>query len=163
VLANSTRVAAELSDVYDIEATVVHPCSTLDLHGRAEPIPGIEPGFVLTPARPLGYKRLDVLVDAARALPDRRFLHVGGGPHSAALAESVPKNLTSLGVGLRQRSGGRADLCRRLWAGPARGRGPWSSHCGSPRSRDTRPSHGHADNLRVHVGPGPGRRHLFRP
>ncbi len=98
VVANSTRVAAEIGEVYDIEATVVHPCSTLDLNGPVEPIPGIEPGFVLSPARPLGYKRLDVLVEAARSLSDRRFVHVGQGPHLDALRESAPPNFVSLGA-----------------------------------------------------------------
>jgi len=82
--------------VYGLDAPVIAPCSTLDFHGAVEPIPDVEPGFVFTPARPLGYKRLDVLADAARELADRQFLHVGRGPHASSL-QGAPANFRSLG------------------------------------------------------------------
>ena len=98
VLANSNQIASEISQVYDLDATVVPACSTLDVHGPVDPIAGIEPGFVLTPARPLGYKRLDVLAAAATRLPDRQFLHIGEGPHRQAFVDAAPANLTSVGA-----------------------------------------------------------------
>lgn len=98
VLANSARVAHEIGQVYGIDAAVVHPCSTLQIYGPTKPLAGIEPGFVLTPARPLGYKRLDVLAQAARALPSRTFVHIGDGPHREALIDSAPNNFISVGA-----------------------------------------------------------------
>lgn len=97
VLTNSTTVAAEVASVYGIAARVVPPCSTLSLDGPVEPLASVEPGFVFSPVRPLGYKRLDVLLDAARALPDHHFVHVGDGPHRAALAAATPSNVVSFG------------------------------------------------------------------
>lgn len=97
VLTNSTAVAAEVACIYGIDAEVVPPCSTLALEGPIEALPRVEPGFVLSPVRPLGYKRLDVLLDAARALPDRRFVHVGDGPHRAAFEAAAPANVVSFG------------------------------------------------------------------
>lgn len=98
VIANSSTVADEIRAVYGIEATVVPPCSTFELDGPVEPLPGIEPGFVLSPTRPLGYKRLDVLSAAARALPSMQFVHTGDGPHRHDVFAEAPDNLTSFGA-----------------------------------------------------------------
>ena len=97
VLANSPTTADEVREVYGIEATVVPPCSSLDLAGPVRPIDGVAPGFVLCPSRILGYKRLDVLVEAARLAPGIQFLHVGDGPHRAVV-EDGPPNLVTAGA-----------------------------------------------------------------
>jgi len=97
VVANSTHVANEIKSVYGIEATVVAPCSTLDIDGHVEAVEGCEPGFVLSPVRALGYKRLDLLVEAARALPEMQFVHIGEGPYRQALFADSPPNIVSLG------------------------------------------------------------------
>ena len=89
-------VAAEIQTIYRITADVLAPCSTLDVDGPVAALPGVDPGFVLCPARPLGYKRLDVLLDAARSLPDRQFVHLGEGPHNRLFA-SAPPNVVSFG------------------------------------------------------------------
>lgn len=98
VIANSSQVAAEIAAVYDIEARVITPCSTLELEGSVEAIHGVEPGFVLSPTRPLGYKRLDVLLAAAQSLPDQTFVQIGGGPHRQAMFANAPANVVSLGA-----------------------------------------------------------------
>jgi len=98
VLANSSTIAAEIESVYGIEATVIRPCSSLRLDGEIEPIPGVAPGFVLSPTRPLAYKRLDVLVGAARKIPKQQVLQLGDGPHHKALIESAPTNFVSAGA-----------------------------------------------------------------
>lgn len=98
VVANSHQVAAEIAEIYGIKATVISPCSSLSIDGPVQPIPGVESGFVLSPARPLGYKRLDVLVDAARQLPDLKVIQVGEGPHRQALLDTAPANFQSVGT-----------------------------------------------------------------
>lgn len=98
VIANSQQVAAEIAAVYGIEAQVITPCSTLDIDGPVEAIAGLEPGFVLSPTRPLGYKRLDVLLAAARSLPGRAFVQIGEGPHREAVFADAPANVVSLGA-----------------------------------------------------------------
>ena len=98
VIANSSTVAHEIGEVYGIDASVIPPCSTFELDGPVEPLPGVEPGFVLSPTRPLGYKRLDVLVQAARTLPSTRFVHVGDGPHRQAVFADAPDTMTSFGA-----------------------------------------------------------------
>lgn len=97
VIANSKDIAAEVNSIYGIEPIVVSPCSSLSLTGPIEPIADIKPGFILCPSRALGYKRLDVLLDAARRLPDVQFLHIGDGPHRSLLGQA-PENVTSVGA-----------------------------------------------------------------
>ena len=97
VIANSADIAAEIKQIYDLDPIVISPCSSLSLDGPVEPIVGIEPGFVLCPSRTLGYKRLDVLIDAARRLPNLRFLHIGDGPHRSPLSDA-PENVWSVGA-----------------------------------------------------------------
>ena len=98
VIANSSHIASQIAEVYGIEARVITPCSNFELDGPTEPIAGVGGGFILSPARPLGYKRLDVLHAAARALPDRDFVHIGDGPHRDMLAADAPPNLRSFGA-----------------------------------------------------------------
>lgn len=93
VLVNSDFTAAEVERLYGRRAQVIHPVSSMDVNGPATPIEGIEPGFILTPSRLLGYKRLDVLLDAARRLPDQRFVIIGHGPLLARLRRQAPPNV----------------------------------------------------------------------
>lgn len=98
VVANSSQIAREIREVYGIEPIVVRPCSSLDPDGEVRPLDGIEPGFVLSPVRAVGYKRLDLLAGAARALPDLTFLHVGDGPHLESMLRGAPSNLRTAGA-----------------------------------------------------------------
>lgn len=98
ILVNSEHIGSEVREIYGRDATVIAPVSSLDIHGPVSALDGVEPGFVFAPVRPLGYKRLDVLVDAARQLPATRFLHVGGGPHRDKVLTDLPPNLKTLGV-----------------------------------------------------------------
>lgn len=97
IIANSADIAAEITRIYQRDPIVISPCSSLSLDGPIEPIPDIEPGFILCPSRTLGYKRLDVLIDAARRLPELRFLHIGDGPHRSPLTDA-PGNVRSVGA-----------------------------------------------------------------
>ena len=98
VVANSHHIADQIAKVYGVQPRVVAPCSTYDIAGPVEPLPDVDPGFVLSPARPLGYKRLDVLAQVARAMPERRFVHIGEGPHREILVAEAPPNLRSFGA-----------------------------------------------------------------
>ncbi len=97
VIANSRDIAAEIKQIYRLDPIVISPCSSLSLDGPIEPVAGIDPGFILCPSRTLGYKRLDVLIDAARRLPNVEFLHIGDGPHRSPLSDA-PANLSSVGA-----------------------------------------------------------------
>lgn len=87
-LANSTLVQQRIQDAYGVEADVVFPPLAMDPTGAQEPVPGIEPGFVLTIARARGYKNVDLgrLVFAGGGLG--QLVVVGGGA-SASPGERV--------------------------------------------------------------------------
>ena len=96
-LANSTFVRDQIRSAYGIDAEVLHPPSSLDPDGPAEPVPDIEPGFLLTVARLLPYKHVAETVDAFRLLPGHRLVVVGEGPGRAGLEASLPGNVRLLG------------------------------------------------------------------
>ena len=75
---NSAAVARRVKAVYGIDAAVVPPAPGLSADGPSEPLPGIEPGFLLTVCRPRGYKHTDVVCDAVASLPGERLVVVGG-------------------------------------------------------------------------------------
>lgn len=78
-LANSSIVARRIARVYQREARVVHPPVALP-PARPEPVPGLEPGFLMTVGRPRGYKNTDVVAQAVASLPGERLVVVGGLP-----------------------------------------------------------------------------------
>jgi glycosyltransferase involved in cell wall biosynthesis len=96
-IANSTFVREQIRVVYGIDAEVLHPPAGLDPDGPAEPVPGIEPGFLLAVARLLPYKHVAETVDAFRLLPEHRLVVVGEGPGRGALEASLPGNVLLLG------------------------------------------------------------------
>lgn len=96
-LANSTFVKEQIRAAYAIEAEVLHPPSVLDPDGPAEPVPGVEPGFLLTVARLLPYKHVRETVAAFARLPKERLVVVGDGPRKADVEASRPANVHLLG------------------------------------------------------------------
>jgi glycosyltransferase involved in cell wall biosynthesis len=96
-IANSTFVREQIRAVYGIDAEVLHPPAGLGASGPADPVPGIEPGFLLTVARLLPYKHVAETVDAFRLLPEQRLVVVGEGPEDTALRSSAPNNVRLLG------------------------------------------------------------------
>lgn len=96
-VANSTFVRDQIREAYGIDAEVLHPPRGLDPGGLAEPVSGIEPGFLLTVARLLPYKHVAETVAAFRRLPEQRLVVVGEGPGWGELKASLPANVQLLG------------------------------------------------------------------
>jgi glycosyltransferase involved in cell wall biosynthesis len=93
MVANSAFVARRIAESYRREAYVIHPPVDVD---------GFRPGGVrgndyLTVSRLWSYKRIDVLVDAFRAMPERRLTVIGEGPELARLRGIAPANVRLLG------------------------------------------------------------------
>ncbi|HZQ15473.1 MAG TPA: glycosyltransferase [Gaiellaceae bacterium] len=95
-VANSTFVQGQIADVYGIDAEIVFPPAGLDADGPQQPVPDLEPGFLLTVARLLPYKHVLDTVEAFRQLPARRLVVVGDGPQRPALEAALPPNVTLL-------------------------------------------------------------------
>jgi len=96
-LVNSTMVQQWVQDLYGLEADVLPPPLSVDVTGPREPVPGIEPGFLLVVSRLLPYKNVDAVVHAFRELPEQQLVVVGSGPSEAALRAFAGSNVTFLG------------------------------------------------------------------
>lgn len=77
-IANSSVVARRIKAAYGIDAVVVPPPSGMSADGPQVPLPGIDPGFLLTVGRPRSYKRTEVVAEAVSSLPGERLVIVGG-------------------------------------------------------------------------------------
>lgn len=96
-LVNSTMVQRWVREVYGRDAEVVPPSRGLEPEGPAEPVPGLEPGFLLCVSRLLPYKNVEAVVAAVAGLPDQRLVVVGTGPLEAQLRTSATPNVTFAG------------------------------------------------------------------
>lgn len=96
-LCNSTATATMIEDAYGITATVVPPPPALTPGGDERPVPGIEPGFLLSVARLLPYKNVDLAIAAARAA-GKRLVVVGAGPERQRLEALGGDGIAFLGV-----------------------------------------------------------------
>lgn len=92
----STHTQTMIRDEYGIEAEVVHPPVGVNAWGSREPVPGIEPGYVLCVSRLMPYKNIDAVLGAFEQLPAERLVLVGNGPLAAQLQAQAPANVTLL-------------------------------------------------------------------
>jgi len=92
-VAGSRFVARRILKAYRRSARVIHP--PVDT-GRFRP-GGQRSDEYLAVSRLWGYKRVDLLVEAFAAMPDRRLVVIGGGPELARLRALAPVNVRLLG------------------------------------------------------------------
>jgi glycosyltransferase involved in cell wall biosynthesis len=97
-VANSRHIAETIAACYGRSADVVHPPVDIErfAHAAARRAGGRRNDYV-TLSRLVPYKRIDVIVEAFRRLPDRRLVVIGEGPERAALAARCPPNVTLAG------------------------------------------------------------------
>lgn len=87
-VANSAFVAGRIAKHYRREATVIHP--PVDVHSFEAT--ATHDDFYLCLGQVVGYKRIDLAVEAFRELPDRRLVILGEGRTGA-----LPPNVHALG------------------------------------------------------------------
>lgn len=97
-VANSTATQEAIRVAYGRDAEVLHPPHMLGPEGPVEPVPDLEPGYLLTVCRLLPYKNVSQVVEAFRDLPDARLVVVGVGPDFDRLWVEAPTNVTLLGA-----------------------------------------------------------------
>ncbi len=111
-IANSEHIARRIARCYGREATVIYPpVDCARFAAGADPDGGAREAYYLAVSRLVPYKRVDLLVDSFRALPQRRLIVVGDGALAASLARTAPANVEFRGrvdttelVGLMQRA-----------------------------------------------------------
>jgi glycosyltransferase involved in cell wall biosynthesis len=92
-LSNSQFIARRIWKTYRRRATVVYPPVDTEKF-----TPGEERSDeYVTVSRLVGYKRVDILVDAFRKMPDRKLTVMGTGEDLENLRASAPANVTCLG------------------------------------------------------------------
>jgi glycosyltransferase involved in cell wall biosynthesis len=97
VLADSEAVRRRIQEHWGAEAEVLYPPHGVEINAPQRPVPGILPGYLLTVARLLAYKRVDVVVRALREQPQLRLIVVGTGPKLSELKAIGARNVTFLG------------------------------------------------------------------
>jgi glycosyltransferase involved in cell wall biosynthesis len=93
-IANSEHIARRITHCYGRGATVIYPpVDCARFASGAAVRDGAREEYYLAVSRLVPYKRVDLLLDAFRAMPQRRLVVVGEGPQAAALARDAPANV----------------------------------------------------------------------
>ncbi len=79
-LANGSLVRERIRRAYGRDAQLLFPPVSIDPAGEQEPVPGLEPGYLLVVSRPRSYKHVDVVCEAVEQSPGERLVVVGGLP-----------------------------------------------------------------------------------
>ncbi len=92
-ISNSAFVARRIKKVYGRAAEIIHPpvdTANFALHTCKE-------DFYLTASRLVPYKKIDLIVQAFLAMPDKQLVVIGDGPEFRRIKESAGPNVTMLG------------------------------------------------------------------
>lgn len=92
-LANSHHVRRRIWRTYRRPAQVLYPPVATDsftLQDRKE-------DYYVTVSRLVSYKRVDLMLEAFRSMPDRKLVVIGEGPEAARLRASCPANVSLMG------------------------------------------------------------------
>ena len=91
--ANSSYIAKRLHKVYRRDADVIHP--PVDV--SAFPVREDKEDFFLAASRMVPYKRMPLIVEAFRSMPDRRLVVIGDGPELSRVQRLAGANVEVLG------------------------------------------------------------------
>jgi glycosyltransferase involved in cell wall biosynthesis len=92
-VANSRFIARRILKAYRREAVVIYPPVDTDFFCPG----GAREDYYVAVSRLIGYKRVDLLVDAFARLPNLRLVVVGDGPQLARLKSAAPANVSFTG------------------------------------------------------------------
>ena len=92
-VANSRFVAERVRKCYGRKSRVIYPPVDVDNFGLEEH----KHDYYLAASRLVPYKRVDLIVDAFRHMPDKRLIVIGDGPMFKQLKASAPANVQLLG------------------------------------------------------------------
>jgi glycosyltransferase involved in cell wall biosynthesis len=92
-LANSEFVARRIRKIYRREAQIVYPPIPVEEFKVGES----RDDFYITVSRLVPYKRVDFIVDAFNAMPDRRLMVIGTGPEADRIVAKAKSNVQLMG------------------------------------------------------------------
>lgn len=89
----SSFIQKRIHRVYRRESAVIHPPVDID----AFELKKNKEDFYFTASRMVPYKRIDLIVEAFRLMPDKRLVVIGSGPQYKKLRRRAPSNVSFLG------------------------------------------------------------------
>ncbi len=92
-IANSQYIADRIKRSYNREARVIYPpvdIEKFEYSGRKE-------DFYFTASRMVPYKKIDLIVEAFSAMPEKRLIVIGDGPDLGKVKAKAGKNINLLG------------------------------------------------------------------
>jgi glycosyltransferase involved in cell wall biosynthesis len=92
-VANSAFVARRIRKAYGREATIIHPPVDIERFTFGPP----REDFYVTMSRMVPYKRIPMIVEAFRSMPDRKLVVIGEGPDMEAVRSLAGANVTLMG------------------------------------------------------------------
>jgi len=92
-VANSMHVAKRIERAYQRKAVTIYPPVAVDDFYCSEQ----KEGYYITHGRLVPYKRVDLLVEAFRLMPDRKLVIIGTGPEEKKLRKRASQNVEFLG------------------------------------------------------------------
>ena len=92
-IANSSYIARRIKKVYGRDADVIYP--PVDV--SAFTVEEAKEDFYLAASRFVPYKRMDLVVEAFRAMPDKRLVVIGDGPESGKIEALAGTNVELMG------------------------------------------------------------------
>ena len=92
-LANSRHVQQRIWRTYRRPSRVLYP----PVRTAMFTLQSLKEDFYVTVSRLVSYKRIDLIVDAFAAMPQRKLVVIGDGPEAAELRRRCPANVTLLG------------------------------------------------------------------
>ena len=92
-MANSRFIARRIEKVYRREATVVYPPVNIERFEVREQ----KDDFYLAASRLVPYKRIDLVIEAFNAMPDKKLVVIGDGPELSKLQKLAGPNVEVMG------------------------------------------------------------------
>ncbi len=92
-IANSRFIARRIKKIYGRDAVVIHPPVDVDKF----PLCTEKSNYYLTASRLVSYKKVDLIVEAFRLMPEKKLVVIGDGPQHQAVMRRATQNIRMLG------------------------------------------------------------------
>ena len=93
ILASSSFIARRIRKIYRRESEVLYPPVDVELFSCQNK----KDDYYLTASRLVPYKRIDLIMEAFRGMPDKKLIVIGDGPDAAKLRNLATANIQWLG------------------------------------------------------------------
>ncbi|WP_123041927.1 glycosyltransferase family 4 protein [Cohnella candidum] len=93
IVANSSYISMRIRKVYRRESSVIYPPVAVEQFELCE----AKEDYYVTASRLVPYKKIDLIVEAFGAMPDKKLIVIGDGPDFAKIKAKAKPNVTMLG------------------------------------------------------------------